>query len=194
MNTTTFDKGELEIMRKVRSILFAIVAVISVSAMSVSAQNFAPKRAPQSLGEQVYKKLRYLPYYSVFDNITYEIKGSTVILGGKVDSLGTKRQAEAAVKDIPGITEVVNNIDQLSPSPGDDRIRREAYRTFVSRGPAQYFSTIAPDVRIIVENGRITLEGYVSNQSDKNMLNILANGVSGAFQVTNNLIVGKRSF
>ena len=181
-------------MRYTRTILFAIVAIIGVSVIGVNAQNYASKDTPKSIEQQVYNKIRYLPYYDVFDYITFEVKGSTVILGGKVNSLGTKRQAAAIVKDIPGVSEVVNNIDQLSPSPGDDRIRRDAYRTFVSRGPSQYFSTIAPDVRIIVENGRITLEGYVTYQSDKNMLNILANGVSGAFEVTNNLVVGKRSF
>lgn len=180
-------------MNKMKLFLFAIIAITVISAVGVNAAGLAPE-VPGSIDQQVYRKIRYLPYYDVFDNITFEIKGSTVILGGKVNSLGTKRQAAAIVRDIPGITEVVNGIEELSPSPFDDRIRREAYRTFVSRGPAQYFSTIAPDVRIIVEKSRITLEGYVSRQADKNMLSILANGVPGTFQVTNNLVVGKRSY
>jgi len=181
-------------MRYTRSILFAIIAVIGVSVIGVNAQNYAAKATPRSVEEQVYKRLLYVTDYSVFDHITYQIKGSSVILGGKVYSLGTSRRAAAAVKDIPGVSEVVNNIDELPPSPIDDRIRREAYASFVSRGPARYFSEIGPDVRIIVERGRITLEGYVTYESDKNLLNILANGVSGAFGVTNNLVVGKRSY
>lgn len=182
-------------MRKVRSFLFAIVGIIGISAVGVSAQNYMPRAAvsPQAIEKQAYKKLRGLPRYGVFDNITVQVSGSTVTLGGKVITLGTKNMAANVVKDIPGVLEVVNNIDELPPSSFDDRIRREAFRTFISRGPGQYFATINPDVRIIVENGRITLEGYVYSKSDSDTLNILANGVNGTFKVTNNLIVGKRA-
>ncbi len=181
-------------MRKMRSLFFAIVAVIGTSVVGASAQGVgsASVQSPRSIEQKAYSKLRGLPRYGVFDNITIDVQGSTVILGGKVITLGTKSAAARAVKDIPGVTEVVNNIDELPPSPFDDRIRREAYRTFVSRGPGQYFPDLNPDVRIIVENGQITLEGYVNSDGDRNMLNILANGVSGAFKVTNNLVVGRR--
>jgi hyperosmotically inducible protein len=40
-----------------------------------------------------------------------------------------------------------------------------------------------------VENGKITLEGVVANQADKDRAALQANGVSGAFSVTNNLRV-----
>jgi osmotically-inducible protein OsmY len=181
-------------MRKVRSFLFATIAVIGISVIGASAQDYVRTAAasPKPLEQQVYKKLRGLTNYNVFDNITATANGSVVMLEGKVITLGTKRQAENVVKGIQGVTEVVNNIEELPPSPADDRIRRAAYLTFVNRGPAQYFSTINPDVRIIVENGRITLEGYVYRESDSNMLNILANGISGVFEVTNNLVIGKR--
>jgi osmotically-inducible protein OsmY len=40
-----------------------------------------------------------------------------------------------------------------------------------------------------VKNGNITLEGVVANEGDKNIANIQANSVQGAFGVTNNLRV-----
>jgi osmotically-inducible protein OsmY len=46
-------------------------------------------------------------------------------------------------------------------------------------------------IRLIVKNGNITLEGVVDNQADKNVANIRAKGVAGAFSVTNNLRVGE---
>ena len=46
-------------------------------------------------------------------------------------------------------------------------------------------------IRIIVKNGNVTLEGVVDNEADKNIANIRARGVSGAFSVTNNLQVVK---
>jgi osmotically-inducible protein OsmY len=44
-----------------------------------------------------------------------------------------------------------------------------------------------------VKSGRVTLEGVVDNEADKNTAGIRANGVSGIFSVTNNLQVVKPS-
>ena len=44
-----------------------------------------------------------------------------------------------------------------------------------------------PPIRIIVENGHVTLKGVVRNQMDRAIANMQASGVPGAFSVTNNL-------
>jgi osmotically-inducible protein OsmY len=44
-------------------------------------------------------------------------------------------------------------------------------------------------MRIIVKNGNVTLEGVVDNQTDKDLVALRANGVSGIFSVTNHLEV-----
>jgi osmotically-inducible protein OsmY len=46
-------------------------------------------------------------------------------------------------------------------------------------------------IHIIVKNGRIILEGTVQSQSDKNVAEIRAKGVPGAFAVDNQLQVEK---
>jgi len=118
----------MKIFRKYFALSFAITALSIVG--GVSAQNFAssdPKPA-KTVEQQIFSKLLGLPRYGVFDLITYHVKGDTVVLGGKVITLGTKRAAASAVKRIPGISNVVNNIEELPPSPYDDRIRRQAYR------------------------------------------------------------------
>jgi hyperosmotically inducible periplasmic protein len=46
-------------------------------------------------------------------------------------------------------------------------------------------------IHIIVKGGRITLDGVVDNQADKNLAGIRAHGVSGAFAVDNELQVEK---
>ncbi|MGE3467108.1 MAG: BON domain-containing protein [Pyrinomonadaceae bacterium] len=178
-------------MRNIRSILFAVIVSLSMAALSgpAFAQNYTD--SDQAIGKKVEKELRTLARANVFDHITYQINGGTVVLSGKVYTLGTIREAVSSVKRVKGVTEVVNQIQELPPSPYDDRIRRAAFREFVTRGPGQYFSTINPDVRIIVEGGRITLEGHVNRKGDSDMLYLLANGINGTFSVTNNLIVGK---
>lgn len=182
-------------MRSLKKYFALSFAIIALSFVGVSAKSVAPasSKPTKTVEQQISKKLLSLPRYGVFDHITYQVSGSTVTLGGKVITLGTKDMAARVVKDIPGITNVINNIEELPVGGFDERIRRQAYATFVNRGPAQYFATINPDVRIIVERGHITLEGYVVHQSDSNTLNILANGVSGVFSVKNNLIVGRDS-
>src|ERR1700730_11265802 len=42
-----------------------------------------------------------------------------------------------------------------------------------------------------LKNGRVTLEGVIDNEGDKNIANIRANSVPGVFSVTNNLQVVK---
>jgi osmotically-inducible protein OsmY len=44
-------------------------------------------------------------------------------------------------------------------------------------------------IRIVIQNGDVTLKGVVMNQSDKEVAGIRANGVFGVFKVTNDLQV-----
>ena len=44
-------------------------------------------------------------------------------------------------------------------------------------------------IHIIVNNGHVTLEGVVDNQTDKDLAGIRANIVPNVFSVTNNLRV-----
>jgi hyperosmotically inducible protein len=169
----------------------ALILTVFIAGGSVQAQD--KYKPAKSIEQQVYKKLRGLSNYGVFDFIRAEVQGDTVVLTGKTYSLGTRGEAASEVKDIPGVNSVVNNIEQLPASPFDDRIRRSMLHSMANGGLSRYLWEHNPDLHIIVENGRVTLEGYVSNQADRDRANIYANGVSGVFEVQNNLIVGKRS-
>ncbi len=181
-------------MKKFRSYIVLSSVLITLFAIAANAQSSKRPLSGRALEQKVYKEIIKLPYYGVFDFINFRVNGSIVTLDGKVASLGTKSSAASVVKRIPGVTRVVNNIDNLPPSSFDNRIRRTAYREFANSGLYRYLYENRPDVRIIVENGRITLEGYVSNNGDRNRFNILANGLPGVFNVTNNLIVGRDSY
>jgi osmotically-inducible protein OsmY len=47
-----------------------------------------------------------------------------------------------------------------------------------------------PPIRIIVENGHVTLQGVVGSDMDRTIAYMQANSVPGAFPVTNNLQIG----
>ena len=103
-----------------------------------------------------------------------------------------KSDAENAVKHIEGVEKVDNQIEVLPPSSMDDRLRIASFpRDLSVSGAAEYELGVQKPIRIIVKNGRVTLEGVVDNEADKNLAGIRANGVSGIFSVTNNLQVAE---
>jgi hyperosmotically inducible protein len=142
------------------------------------------------LASAVRHQLVMLPYYSVFDDFQFTVDNGTVTLLGDVTRPVLKSDAANVVKRIPGVTSVVNNIKILPLSPFDNRIRVATYRSiFGYAGLYRYAMGTNPSIRIIVENGHVTLKGVVANQGDKNIANIRANGVPGVFSVTNELLV-----
>lgn len=143
------------------------------------------------IAKEVRHQLVTLPYYGVFDDLAFRVDGSTVTLLGAVTQPVLKSDAERAVKRVQGVTQVVNNIEVLPLSPMDDQIRRAEYRAIYG-DPAlsdRYGYRAVPSIHIIVKNGHVTLEGVVTNQMDKNLINIKANGVPGVFGITNDLQV-----
>jgi hyperosmotically inducible protein len=166
------------------------LAILALSFVSVNAQSFSKAGANRALEDQIQKKILMLPYYEVFDHIAFQLNNGTVTLSGKVRNATNKDSAERSVKKLPGVTNVVNNIEVLPVGSFDERIRRDLYRTLSnSGGLSRYLWTVNPSVRLIVDRGHVTLEGFVANRGDYNTMNILANGVSGVFSVTNNLVI-----
>jgi hyperosmotically inducible protein len=150
-------------------------------------------RAGQRIEREVRHELVMLPYYGVFDNLSFRVKGDSVELMGLVTRPTLKSDAENVVKDIEGVRQVTNNIEVLPLSPNDDRIRRASYRAiYGSTGLDRYGLQAVPPIHIIVKNGNVSLEGVVANEGDKNMAGIRAKGVNGAFSVVNNLRVEGR--
>jgi hyperosmotically inducible protein len=142
--------------------------------------------------KEVRHELVMLPYYNVFDDLSYRVDGSKVTLFGSVTQPVLKSDAEKAVKKIEGVTQVDNQIEVLPLSPMDDGIRRAVYRAVFSKpGMEKYQLGAVPPIHIIVKNGNVTLVGVVANEFDKNLAGIAANGVSGVFKVQNNLQVEK---
>jgi hyperosmotically inducible periplasmic protein len=147
-----------------------------------------------NIAKEVRHELLMLPYYSLFDDLEYDVQGRTVTLSCSLTSehAVTKSEAENVVKRIEGVDKVVDNIKLLSPSPLDEQARVRVYRSLASTGSlSRYFWEAAPSMHIVVDNQRVTLKGFVNNQMDKNLATIAANQVPGVFQVTNELRVVK---
>jgi hyperosmotically inducible protein len=150
--------------------------------------------AGASLVDRVRHEMRMLPYYSVFDDLSFRVDDSTVILMGQVTRPVLKTDAEAAVKHLAGVTKVDNQIEVLPLSDFDHQIRLKTYFAIYGFGPLQRYGLGSwPSIHILVKNGQVTLKGVVDSEADRNLVYIRANQVPGVFSVTNGLLVDKQS-
>jgi hyperosmotically inducible protein len=139
---------------------------------------------------EVRHELVMLPYYGVFDNLSYKVQNGKVTLLGQVTRPTLKSDAEGVVKNIEGVEQVENQIEVLPLSPNDDRVRLAVYRSIYGHTALnRYALSAVPSIHIIVKNGHVTLEGTAANEGDRNIANMQANSVPGVFSVTNNLRV-----
>ena len=189
---------EEETMRKPLQALFVallLAAIASAPSRAASRlQDNKHQRSEEKYRERLSKEVRHqlvmLPWYSVFDNLAYQVEGDKVILSGQVTRPTLKSDAEAAVKSIERVASVVNKIEVLPLSPMDDQLRRAVFRAiYGENGLSRYAVQAVPSIHIIVKNGNVTLEGVVDNESDKNLANLRANQVPNVFSVKNNLRV-----
>jgi hyperosmotically inducible protein len=188
-----FDGPRLAALSSVREDLMAtyklILPTILVATMAMS-QTAAVSE--ERIAKQTRHEILTLPFFDVFDNITFRVDGGKVTLMGQVTLPILKSSAEAVVKDIEGVESVNNQIEVLPLSPNDDRVRIAAFRAIYRYTALQrYALPVIKPIRIIVKNGNLTLEGIVNNETDKNLVYMRANGVRGVFSVTNNFQVEK---
>ena len=149
--------------------------------------------ADAQLESKLAKKLTYdrVGYYdNAFNFVAVDVKDGVVTLTGDTLYDIPKDMALSIVARTPGVKDVVNEIKVLPVSNFDDSIRvrtaRAIYRDSIL---GRYASDPAHPIRIVVDNGRVTLYGSVENAMDKNIAGIRAKSVFGAFSVDNKLVV-----
>lgn len=178
-------------MKKIKSTFLTMGIALLLTALPAIAEG---RPNNDVVNPQLAKKVRHelvtLPYYGVFDNLAYRINGSTVTLYGQVVQPTTKSGAEKRVRQLNGVSRVVNNIKVLPLSGFDNDIRVATFRSIARIGGlGRYLQGANPSLHIVVDGGHVTLEGVVSNKSDRTLANMAARRVSGTFSVTNNLRV-----
>lgn len=199
----------------------AVALVCSLAAPVLIAQTPAPTWSQEDgtrIVQQVQKKLAGLTSYSVFDWITFGFHGKTIVLKGYASRPTLKSDAANALKGIPGVESVDNQIQVLPNSPNDDRIRAAVYNRVYTQPTLRKYNAnqgslaralgpggrsvallaggITNDpplgfhaIHIVVNNGNVTLYGVVNNEMDFSIAGIQANSAPGAFSVDNDLIV-----
>jgi len=150
----------------------------------------AQKDSQAFIVQEIRHRLVLLPHYNLFDWLEGELSPEGVVtLRGEVVKPATKSDAEAAVRGIEGVEKVENEIEVLPLSNDDEQLRVVLYRVmFAWSSPLFRYATQAvPSIHIIVRNSHVTLKGVVANAQDSDIAYMKANGVSGIFDVKNEL-------
>jgi hyperosmotically inducible periplasmic protein len=146
----------------------------------------------EQLEQKLARKLNYVRvgYDNTFDFFALGVKDGVVTVEGE-DRTGVGRdEALADIYNQPGVKDVIENVAIEPTSIFDDGLRLRAARA-IYRDPvlSKYAIDPAKPIRIIVENGHVTLYGSVDSAMDKQVAGMRANQLFGAFSVENKLVV-----
>jgi hyperosmotically inducible periplasmic protein len=152
----------------------------------------------EQLRQSLADRLRYdrVGYGIVFNVITLDVKDGVVTLGGTVHDYSSKDSAIGIAETTPGVKDIVDNIEVAPTSMFDDELRIKLYRAIYGASTLQRYETDPQKpIRIVVENGHVTLYGVVDSAMDKQIAGTQASSVPGVFSVDNQLIalgIGKK--
>jgi hyperosmotically inducible periplasmic protein len=146
----------------------------------------------QQLQEKLADKLRYdrVGYGIAFNALGLNVQNGVVTVNGDVRDYPARDSALSIIETTPGVKDVVDNINVLPTSPMDDDIRlRVARAIYGNEVLSRYANDPAKPIRIIVDNGHVTLYGVVDSQADKQIAEMQARSVPNVFSVDNKLVV-----
>jgi hyperosmotically inducible periplasmic protein len=135
--------------------------------------------------ERVADAILREPRYGVFDSVGVAVQDGVVVLQGSVHQPWLKDSFDRRVAEVEGVRDIKNEI-RIAPASGyDDRLRAQLYgRIYGDDMFVRYANWADPPIRIVVENGSVTLTGVVNSAVEQVRLGMIARGTL-AFKVTN---------
>lgn len=165
----------------------SLLAACAVVALTYATPAFAEDSPNAQLFRAVQQEVLKYPFFSVFDSVHASVRDGVVELTGKVTMPYKPGGIERRVVKVPGVTRVINRIDVLPVSQFDDSLRVGIARALYSSPHFVGYGLGAnPPIHIIVEHGRVTLEGVVNNEVDRRIAESIAS-TFGAFRMTSEL-------
>ena len=167
------------------------VCAASPAAAATSAEASAARQDVERKDLQVFNDIaRQVDRYTqltIFDSISAEVIDGKVQLTGWVTMPYKRDDIEKRVRKVEGILSVDNKIGVLPVSQFDDELRFRIARAIYSNSSFwQYASMANPPIRVVVNRGRVSLEGVVHSNVERMLARSLASGF-GAFEVKNML-------
>lgn len=168
-----------------------LARVIAIAFVLLALGAPAVARAAQSDNLQTFRAvqrevLRY-PHFTIFDSVNMQVDEGVVVLTGKVTMPYKRNDIVKRVSRLAGIQKVEDRIEVLPVSKFDDDLRVAIARAIYSN-PAfsAYRTMVNPPIHVIVDRGRVTLEGVVNSNVDRMLARSIASSFL-AFELKNEL-------
>lgn len=166
---------------------FAGIVATAIVVLATSAPAWAADREDLAIFNDVSRQVLRYTHFTIFDSIHAQIDEGVVTLTGKVTMPYKREDIAQRVAKVEGVRQVKNDVTVLPVSLFDDELRRRISRAIYGNANFWiYGSMVNPPIHIVVENGRVTLEGVVNSNIDRMVARSIASSFN-AFSVTNNL-------
>lgn len=167
--------------------MFARFVAVIVVMFAMSASAWAAEKEDLQIFQQLSRQVLRYPHFTIFDSVNAQVEDGVVTLTGKVTMPYKRDDIATRVSRVNGVREVRNELTVLPVSQFDDELRLRIARAIYGNSSFwTYGSMVNPPIHIVVENGRVTLEGVVNSNVDRMLARSIASSF-GAFSVTNNL-------
>jgi hyperosmotically inducible protein len=153
----------------------------------MSTPTWAADRENLQVFNDVQKQVLRYPHFTIFDSVMAQVDQGVVTLSGKVTMPYKRQDIERRVAKVDGVRTVRDQITVLPVSQFDDQLRWGIARAIYGN-PAfiGYGSMVNPPIHVIVEHGRVTLEGVVRSNVDRMVARSIASSFT-SFGLTNDL-------
>jgi osmotically-inducible protein OsmY len=147
-------------------------------------------RSDSDIRRDVEDELRWDPQIDPTD-IAVGVNSGVVTLAGFVRSYSERRLAETAAKRVAGVLAVANDLEVRLPDMDqrpDPDIARDAVARIKEELPYAW-----ENIRVLVKNARLTLEGEVEWNYQRERAEAAVHGVRGVEGITNSIEVRPRA-
>jgi len=174
---------EVDIMTKTATRFLFVLALLACPALASAQMDIEDRRVFDAISDQVQRYTQL----TIFDSVSASVESGRIVLTGWVTMPYKRDDIERRVRRVGGVTAVENAIGVLPVSQFDDELRFRIARAIYSNSSFwHYASMVNPPIHIVVNRGRVTLEGVVNSNVERMLARSLATGF-GAFEVTNML-------
>lgn len=170
----------------------AIKRVEKVEGVATVAANVELPRLQNdtNLALNIGRALDSYPYYTLFDYVDAVIRQGSVTLTGSVNpqTRDKVREIGEEITRVRGVQDIRNQIVELPASQADDNIRAELYNRLLDNEHLDELTARRiPPFRIVVNNGAVTLFGFVRTELESRELERVARFTNGVLRVQNNV-------
>ena len=142
-----------------------------------------------ALAREVADRIRHYDLYSVYDNIDGSVHNGVVRLAGAVTEPKKATDILERIAKVRGVQAIDNHVEVLPVSQSDDRLRVRIATAIYSDPAFENYSRVDPPIRVIVNNGHVTLVGVVRAELERFKAESLTRMIPGVLAFENKVQV-----